>query len=628
MSNYESLEARYLELHKNLDALSALATEMGQEVTATRIKALRDKSSERLFRVAVVGEFSTGKSALVNALLGEDLLPTALEACTAVVTRIRCAGENEPPGVSVRFRKSGKRTVPREQLRELLTFESREEDDIPIEAEVVVPRGSFLDHGIELIDTPGVNDPDARGEQVTLGFLPQADAIIFITHAARAFKESELTFLRDRVGEPDRDRVLFVINACDILEDAEDFDDLRDRAAKVLAGSYDSPRVHPVSARDGLAACQERDPEAWASCGMYAFATALDHLLTDERGEAEVRRFEAYAEQFHDQLRRKLEAELQDLGIDDSIRQRRCERVRERIGLLEQAGADAASKAKTGFEGVRRKASSALESELVSLHAKLDGMRSQGKEESQRDLSADVERELRTHGNRALTKIQSSMRVSVKDLHGELASSMNRSIGLVEQAFQEDSVALVPISNGSWEGLVTVHTDRYVEERQVEEKREAEQESTSEGGELMGIGLGAMVGFALLGPFGFFAGGLFGLGAAQDHASRNSVGRKIYKTVEEWFVSQRVDADQAVSDVRSRLRDGLDPALDKLDSQTMQDVRRVFDTKIGEFRERLAELEEPTREAAAQETRRKRVEELKEQLKRAFKQGVPSEPIG
>jgi hypothetical protein len=615
MSNYEALDARYLHLHKNLDAISALATEMGQEATAARIKALRDKSAERCFRVAIVGEFSTGKSALVNALLGEDLLPTALEACTAVVTRIRCAGEDESPGVSVRFRKSGKRTVPREQLRELLTFESREEDDIPMEAEVVVPQGSFLDHGIELIDTPGVNDPDARGEQVTLGFLPQADAIIFITHASRAFKESELEFLRDRIGEPDRDRVLFAINACDILEDAEDFDDLRDRAAQVLAGSYESPQVHLISARAGLAARQGEDSEAWTSCGMLAFAAALDHLLADERGEAELQRFEAHANQFHDQLKRKLEAEIQDLGMDDAIRQRRCERVRERIILLEQAGAEAVSEAKSGFENVRRDASLALESELEPLHAKLNGMGSSGKEDKQRDVAADVERELRTHGNRALTKIQSSMRVSVKNLHGELASTMNRSIGQVEQAFQDDSVALVPISSGTWEGLVTVHTDRYVKERQVEETHKPEQQSTSEGGELMGIGLGAMIGFALLGPFGFFAGGLFGLGAAQNEASSKSVGRKIFKTVEEWFVSQRVDADQAVGGVRARLKEGIDPALDKLDSRTVQDVRTVFDTKINEFRERLADLEEPTREAGEQDAQKLRAERLLERLR-------------
>ena len=96
MSNYEALDARYLHLHKNLDAISALATEMGQEATAARIKALRDKSAERCFRVAIVGEFSTGKSALVNALLGEDLLPTALEACTAQSSKSSAA----PPSSS------------------------------------------------------------------------------------------------------------------------------------------------------------------------------------------------------------------------------------------------------------------------------------------------------------------------------------------------------------------------------------------------------------------------------------------------------------------------------------------------------------------------------------------------
>ena len=195
---YTELEKRFNSVQQGMQSLLKIAQESDQSEIARRLQVAYDRSRERVFRVAIAGEFSTGKSTLINALLGKALLPTALEACTAVVTRIRKAEKDEEPGVLVTFAKSGTRRVSEEALRSSLTFQGQAGDDFPVEAEVLLPAGTFLDHGIEIVDTPGVNDPEARGEQVTLGFLPKADAIIFVTHAARAFKESEIDFLRDR----------------------------------------------------------------------------------------------------------------------------------------------------------------------------------------------------------------------------------------------------------------------------------------------------------------------------------------------------------------------------------------------------------------------------------------------
>ena len=192
---YTELEKRFNSVQQGMQSLLNIAQESDQSEIARRLQVAYDRSRERVFRVAIAGEFSTGKSTLINALLGKALLPTALEACTAVVTRIRRAEEDEEPGVLVTFSRSGTRRVAEEALRSSLTFQGQTGDDIPVEAEVLLPAGTFLDHGIEIVDTPGVNDPEARGEQVTLGFLPKADAIIFVTHAARAFKESEIDFL-------------------------------------------------------------------------------------------------------------------------------------------------------------------------------------------------------------------------------------------------------------------------------------------------------------------------------------------------------------------------------------------------------------------------------------------------
>ena len=617
MSHYEALNARHEDLQRILESLRDLATDIDQGKLATRIEAILQKSKERVFRVAIVGEFSTGKSTLINALLGEDLLPTGLSCCTAVVTRLRCGGSGEESGIRVLFRKAGVKSVERERLREFLTFERSKGEDAPLEADITLANSTFLDHGIELLDTPGVNDRDARGEQITLQFLPQVDAIIFLTHAAGAFKESELEFLRDRVGEHDRNRVLFVVNACDRLDEERDYDDLRKRAGTVLQDSYEDPRVHLVSARNGLRARQDRDSGAWDACGMLAFAEDLDRMLTLERGEAELHRFHSHARRFRDELARRLEERIQNLGMDDAIRQRRCERVRDRIALLEQARQDALRQAKDGFREVRKAAVSTLGPELSSLRGTLEGMESSGKEGKQKDLTAAVEGVVSAAGSRALTRIHSSMRTSVGLLHEELGSQMSRTMGEVEEAFQEDSQGPMNVQSTSWDGLITVHTDRYVEEQQVEEEVAKKEPAITEGqGELIGGGLGGMIGLALLGPWGLLAGGLLGLGAAGALADSEQPGRKLFKTVQEWFVRQRVDADCTVADVRKHLDDRVDKALEKLLERTHHDVRRVFANKVEEFRQRLLNLEEPTKESAEQEVLRQRAEQMLEKLRR------------
>ncbi len=616
MNRYKALAGSFEDLHSVLDTLHGLALDQGQEETAGRIKALSEKSKDRVFRVAIAGEFSTGKSALINSLLGEDLLPTGLEACTAVVTRIRCAAPGEEPAVRVQFRKSGVKKVERGRLRELLTFEGSDTEDAPLEAEVVLSGGTFLDHGIEIVDTPGVNDPDARGEQITLGFLPQADAIIFVTHAARAFKESELEFLRDRIGDQDRERVLFAVNACDLLEEEGDFDDLRSRAASVIGDTFDKPRVHLVSARSGLRARQEKDSGGWDASGMQAFAEDLDRMLTEERGEAEVRRFRSHALRFREDLSRRLEEKIQALGMDDAIRLRRCERVSEKLAILQRAEKETSRQAEAGFQQVRKSASDVLESELSSLRVKLAGMESSGEEGKQKDLTVKVGRVVSTAGSRTLTKIQSSMRSSVGRLHDQLASQMNSSIGDVEVAFSEDGQALIEVQTTSWDGLITVNTDRYVQEREQEEEVVDEGLAVSQSeGEMMGAGLGGLIGLAMLGPFGLLAGGLLGLGAGSAWVNNSEPGSKLFKTVQEWFVRQEVDADRTVADVRERIEGGMESSLGSLEERTQRDVRAVFSSKVGEFRGRLADLEEPTREAAEQEVLRKRAEEMLEKLR-------------
>jgi predicted GTPase len=70
---------------------------------------------------------------------------------------------------------------------------------------------------VTLVDTPGVNDLNLQRAEITYGYVPRADAVVFLLDAGQILKESERRFLRDRLLGAGRDRIVFAINKADLL---------------------------------------------------------------------------------------------------------------------------------------------------------------------------------------------------------------------------------------------------------------------------------------------------------------------------------------------------------------------------------------------------------------------------
>ena len=603
---YESLDSQYRALEAIFESLINVANEVHQGEIANRAQATLGKLRERVFRIAIAGEFSTGKSTLINALLGAELLPTALEACTAVVTRIRTANLNEEAGIYVTFQRSGQRKIKAEELRATLTFAGQSGDDRAIQANVLLSQSTFLDNGIEIIDTPGVNDPEARGEEITLSFLPKADAIIFITHAARAFKESEVEFLRDRIGDQDRDRVLFAVNACDIIEETEDRDDLRTRGEELLGENYNSPLVHMISARDGLAAKISGSDECWNVSGMSSFLSDIDRLLTRERGAQELRRYQEIAFGLHSKMKRRVEEEIDDLGLDEKVRERRVSHIQETLSFLKSEEQKVLESLDTEFTQIRVKLERTIDRELSGLERQLSGYGSKRKEGQENDVHGRAQKSVSACGKRTLTRVQSAMRSDISRIQKELAGQITQSLGKADHELSGQTTNLV-VENPGFDNLVTVYTDRSVEEHEVVDRVETQMARESSTGEAVvkGAAYGLLASYVIAPWAAIPMGLLIGLGSHQNR----SQSQKIYKKVKEYFVTQSVDANQAVVELRERLLSVSEQAIETLKGNSTSDVKNVFSTKASELRQRMTELNEPTREEVALAHKRSHAEQ-------------------
>jgi small GTP-binding protein len=184
---------------------------------------------DELFLLVVVGEFNAGKSAFINALLGQKLLKEGVTPTTTQINLLRF-GENQ------------ERTVIDEH-QHILT----------LPAELLIE--------ISIVDTPGTNAIIREHEAITSQFVPRSDLVLFITSADRPFTESERIFL-ERIRDWGK-KVVIVLNKTDLFQSQEELEQVQTfiaQNARSLLGI--TPEIFPVSARLALRA-KQGEPALW-----------------------------------------------------------------------------------------------------------------------------------------------------------------------------------------------------------------------------------------------------------------------------------------------------------------------------------------------------------------------------
>jgi len=239
---------------------------------------------EELFLLVVVGEFNAGKSAFINALLGERVLP---EGVTPTTTQIQVLRHGEESGHSWE--------------RDIVTF--------------TYPAEWLRD--INVVDTPGTNAVIEGHQELTEEFVPRSDLVLFVTSADRPFSESERTFM-ERIRDWGK-KVIVVVNKIDILEGENEVSEVLafvHQNAQLLLGIV--PQVFPVSARLARRAkaadSEESRQELWTASRF----APLERFILESLDERE-------------RIRLKLS---NPLGVADRLADRSLGVARDRLMLL------------------------------------------------------------------------------------------------------------------------------------------------------------------------------------------------------------------------------------------------------------------------------------------------------
>ncbi len=300
---YAAYRKTVTELTDNLKTLLKLSEDVSLPNTADSIKETIEKTSNEHFEVAIVGEFKRGKSTLINALLGQEVLPADVLPATATLNRVTYSKD---PYVQVEYKNGSNERVDIDKLADYvtkLTAESEEKAETVKEATVYYDT-AFCKNNVDIIDTPGLND-DEQMTSVTLSILPKIDAAVFVISANSPFSQFEKDFLEKKMLTSDVGRIIFVVNCFGTFA-REDEDKIvetvrtritryvMDKAKKVMGedsrefAAYKrkigTPRVIGVYAKRALTAKKIEDPALLEESNFPEFEKALETMLTKERG--------------------------------------------------------------------------------------------------------------------------------------------------------------------------------------------------------------------------------------------------------------------------------------------------------------------------------------------------------
>jgi len=206
---------------------------------------------EDILMLVVCGEYNAGKSSLLNALLGEKVLPEGVTPTTDRITIVTYGEEIRDLEESASLLR---RTFPAEVLRDLA-----------------------------MVDTPGTNAIITKHQELTERFIPRADLVLFVTSADRPFTESERSFL-ELIASWGK-KITLVINKTDILEAPEEerkvIDFVREHARATLGVT---PKVFGVKSKAAFKARRSGSETALAGSGLLELEAFIEtHLGIDER---------------------------------------------------------------------------------------------------------------------------------------------------------------------------------------------------------------------------------------------------------------------------------------------------------------------------------------------------------
>jgi predicted GTPase len=256
---------------------------LGRDEAEQECTELIEKLAEDRFILAVLGQFKRGKSSLMNAIISEDLLPTGVLPLTSAITILKYG-----PVKRLIVNREGffyPKELPVTSLPDYVTQNGNPDNEKKVKNVAIELPVSFLRSGIEFVDTPGVGSAISANTATTYDFLPECDAVLFVTSVDTPMTSVELDFLKEIKQYVHR--IFFVVNKIDLVTESE-----RNEVLKFVTNTIrkqietEDVKVYPISSRLALEAQNTGNKNLYEKSELNSLENALAAFLSTEKSAA------------------------------------------------------------------------------------------------------------------------------------------------------------------------------------------------------------------------------------------------------------------------------------------------------------------------------------------------------
>lgn len=355
----------------------------------TDMEEVRKKSGDK-FIVLVMGMFSSGKSSLLNALLGVDLLPTGFLPETAVLCEMHYSEEKR----ITMYPKKGAweggdepfdlKDPCKEEISKYASIDNEagmnckdmDSDQIKSKFDKMVIRWplEILKDGVVLVDSPGLNDP-YNNDYITKGYLPAADAIIYVMNSLTPYSKEDKRQL-DEINDMGMQSISFGCTYFDMVTSrgSKEVDRVKSYMHAHTRDHSDlgEEAVHFLSSLDGLQAKQTGNQPLLISSGYADMEAYLAKYLVERKGRDQVKGVSSKIKGYAKQLKAEVETLNKAASVDTKTLKDRIRIAEMQIGVIERESAAISKEFRLELERHLPAIRSKIEAYMDTLPQKVD----------------------------------------------------------------------------------------------------------------------------------------------------------------------------------------------------------------------------------------------------------------
>ncbi|MEO6812645.1 MAG: dynamin family protein [Ginsengibacter sp.] len=204
-----------MDIANQIQNLKQIAEDSDQKVLVKELETLFVKQREERFYVAILGLFKRGKSTIINALLNQQVLPSAVIPVTSIITLIE---HSDHTSAEIYFSNGDVIQKDISVIEDFIAEEKNPENEKGIDFVKIFHPASILEN-ISIVDTPGIGSVLLHNSETTKSFIPKIDTALYVLSADMPITQTDIDFIKDlKHNVP---KILFVLNKVDLLDETD-----------------------------------------------------------------------------------------------------------------------------------------------------------------------------------------------------------------------------------------------------------------------------------------------------------------------------------------------------------------------------------------------------------------------